>query len=466
MSLLRKALEGDLETPPTTVAEPATPTPNDGNQPNNEQSSVVMSGPLGQVYTQALAIAFAKPAPEAAVEGDIQQTVTEVALESQANDAIMAASAINAVTGAEADALEDPEALIYGVSAQHLDEATVTDVATQMSQFELDQPEEFIVVIDATDMAQDVVAGVDQSEHVQNAEEYLTQPVNDANLEKSELIPVLESMVVAMGGRVVYSLRQALECIEELRSEEPKVIEIDMPAGDPIAEAGESVSEPAAEVKDAELAAPTEVKAPAEEKVDGVVEEKPAVEKVKEVAGPDSIAEAGSQETAPDTPIALESAKGGKKPAKKDDKKKEDPASKLNRAKNLINGQMSKIKDSAVRAELHHAVGIILSAQRDISGKKALEALALEGKSGWMILLEAIGEALDPTTVRNVLNGLSKTKTSLEDLEGQVRRGAASDEKIISTCTTGVTAIKRGVDLIEEQQKQLKNAKTQVSKLV
>lgn len=360
MSLLRKALEGELETPPTTVADPATPALTEGNQPNNQEATVVMTGPLGQAYTQALAVAFAKPTADQLAEGETSQAVSEVAMESQANDAIMAAGAINAVTGAEADAVEDPQALIYGVSAAQLDEKTIVDIASEISQFELDAPEEFVVVVDATDMAQQADAGsVDQAEQVQNADQYLTQPVNEANLDKAELLPVLESMVVAMGGRVVYSLKRALEEIATLQNiEAVEVEEIVEPTGEAIAEAGASVSEPAAEV--GEVEPPKDVQAPAEEVKTGVEELPESKEKIEALPVPEAIAPAGAEASEP--AVALEAAK----PGKKDDKKKEDPKSKLNRAKNIINRVLAKLSDKEQRAELHHAVGIIGSAQKDI----------------------------------------------------------------------------------------------------
>lgn len=360
MSLLRKALEGELETPPTTVAEPAAPAPTEGNQPNNTEAAVVMTGPLGQVYTQALAIAFAKPEVNERVE-----TTDVTAMESQANDAIMAAGAIHAVTGADADVIDNPEALIYGVSAQKLDEQTVIDVAKQMAEFELEQPEEFIVVVDATDMAQNADNQVnDPTEQLDNAATYLTQPVNDANLEKVELLPVLESMVVAMGGRVVYSLKQALECITELRTEVVEEIEIETPAGDPVAEPGASVSEPAAPV--GEIDPPKETTAPEEKTETGVEEVKEVTPKVEELPVPEVIAPAGSDVSEPADSTAVELSMESDKGKKKDEKKKEAPSSKLKRAKNLISAVIPKIKESALRAELHHAVGIILSAVKDV----------------------------------------------------------------------------------------------------
>lgn len=313
MSLLRKALEGELITPPTTVAEPATPALTEGNQPNNTEATVVMSGPLGQAYTQALAIAFAKP--EVTGQEEAVSTVTEAtAMESQANDAIMTASAINAVTGSEADTIENPEALIYGVSAQQIDEQTIVDVATQMSEFELEQPEEFVVVVDATDMAQKAdLKAEDPTQQIENADVYLTQPVNDANLEKVELLPVLESLVVRMGGRVVYSLKQALECITELRTEVVEETEIKEPAGEAIAEAGASVSEPAAPV--GEIEAPKETTTSEEKTEAGVEEVKEVPAKVEELPVPDAIAPAGADvsEPAKSTEVAMESDKGKKK---------------------------------------------------------------------------------------------------------------------------------------------------------
>ena len=51
------------------------------------------------------------------------------------------------------DIIENPEALIYGVSAQQIDENTIVDVAKRITEYELDHHEEFINVIDETDMA-------------------------------------------------------------------------------------------------------------------------------------------------------------------------------------------------------------------------------------------------------------------------------------------------------------------------
>lgn len=341
MSLLRKALEGELETPPTTVAEPPTPTPNEGNQPNNTDATVIMSGPLGQVYTQALAVAFAKTEP--AEPTPTQQP--DVALESQANDAIMAETAFKTVIEEEAEAIENPDALIYGVSAAKVEPSTIVEVATQMSQFEIDQPEEFIVVVDATDMS------INPTENT-GTEEYLSQPVNDANLAKSELLPVLESMVASMGGRVVYSLKEALECISQLSADEVSTGVEEIPV--PETEVHElPTPEPVAEVGSSETVDPGQ--------------------------DPANVDDGTPQDAEVNVEVSLEAEKGGKKKAgEKKAKPYEATSSKLTRAVGMINGVMGNIKETKVRAELHHAVGVILSAKRDVvnskSSKVALEA--------------------------------------------------------------------------------------------
>ncbi len=487
MSLLRKALEGDQETPPTTIAEPATPALNEGNQPNNTESAVIMTGPLGQVYTQALAIAFAKQSADhtaAASEGT--QTVTEVqegaaapAMESQANDAIIAAGAITAVTGSEAEVIDNPEALIYGVSAQHIDEKTVTDVATQMSQFELDKPEEFIVVVDATDMAQQADAGVDQTQNAQNANEYLTQPVNDANLEKAELLPVLESMVVRMGGRVVYSLSAAMECIAEMRAETAEeatgeVIGTDtqedptntgvtevaaigdggikpLPTPEPIAEAGtDSVSAPEGEL--------------ATESDDDIYEKLKALREEIEYTSPENINKTSILKSIVSM-ISMESEKGGKKGIKPKAGKAEKTSAKLTRAVGMINGVMGDIKETKVRAELHHAVGVILSAKRDVVESKG-KKVALEGqKSGWDVFFEVLNNVLDNARIEGIVTGLKRTKSNLETMEGKARRDQLTDTEVISTCNAGAVAVKNGLTLIDEQMSELKKLKQKANSL-
>ena len=63
--------------------------PAEGDAPQEEGQSLIMSGPLSEVMTQALNIAFAK-------KDKVFGTVT---MESQANDAIMALAAAKAVAG-------------------------------------------------------------------------------------------------------------------------------------------------------------------------------------------------------------------------------------------------------------------------------------------------------------------------------------------------------------------------------
>ena len=338
MSLFRKALEGELIANAEGANVDTGSAAAAADQTRPTETTVIMTGPLSQAYTQALAITFAKPVIEEKEPG-----TETTALESQANDAIMEAGALKVVTGSEADTIQNPDALIYGVSAQQLGDDTIVDVAKRISEFELQQPEEFIVVIDATEMASitdNKATDLTESSGVSNTYqasastgEPSTDTKDDVVVSTSNL-PVLESLVVGMGGRVVYSLKQALECIAELRKEEVIEVPVVNPTGEPIAEAGASDTEPAKPTE--EVVPPEEVAAPAEEVSAGV----------NEVPDPESA-------------IALEADKGDKK-------KKEHPKSKLNRAKNLISGVIPNIKETALRAELHHAIGIILSAVKDI----------------------------------------------------------------------------------------------------
>ncbi len=457
MKLLRKALEEGIE-PTVTSPEPASIA--EGNQPNNTETNVIMSGPLGQAYTQALAIAFSKPE---IVEGApvTTETVSEAtALESQANDAIMAAGAINAFHGSDADAIEDPQALIYGVKADSVNDQTIVDVVEQMTQFEINQPEEFIVVVDATDMVQN--SGEDTPAY---AEAYMSQPINDANLEKSAVIPVLESMVVRMGGRVVYSLKQAIECLSNIEHEEviPGVEEVPV----------EVI--PAEQIENPEAIAPagTDVSEPAEStevtiSVESYDEEETLHDQLKKLQAQ---IEGSSPEQVNKTSmlksivamLSLESEKGGKK--KDEKKKKENPKAKLNRAKAVLQELLPSIKDSSQRAKIHYAMGIIGSAQKDIPMNLAKESLSLEGQSGWGTFFKILSDVLDTARVQSIINNLKQSKRDLESLEGRVRRGAATDNQIVNQCDFSAKAEAKGLSLIDELMTELRKLQTEGKKL-
>lgn len=397
MSLLRKALEGDQVTEQPSVAEvtpPASPLP-EAAQPSQEKT-VIMQGPLGQVYTQALAMAFSKPDPEQTQETPAE-TVTEIAMETQANDAIMAENALKAVTGVEADTVENPQALIYGVSAAHVDDQTVVDVASQLSQFEMDQPEEFILVVDATDMAasaddgqnpldQDIVK--EYALQVNGDVEEVNAPVISEEAQANPLIPVLESMVTRMGGRVVYSLRQAIESLDAIepvvldiedelepesvkpaKTEDKKEIGVEevescdapveptpVESPKPIAEAGAEVTEPAVAMESNEE----------EEEVKRKLKELQAEIEGMSPANKDKILNSFLGMFG----LATESEKGGEK-GKKKPGKPESPTAKLSRASSMLMALVKEVKDTSLRSEIYHINGVINSAKKDLSSKKA-----------------------------------------------------------------------------------------------
>lgn len=168
---LRSALEGVTE--------------GDANG-DGQPDSVVMTGPLAEVYRNALNIAYAKPDP---ITGK-----PAVATESQAIDAMVA----RAVAEAVAKNTEGPDNLtIYGVSKVEANDEDVVAVAKQLATSE--KPDEFVLVVDAT------VPGANGA--VGGESQYM------------DSVATLESLVKQYGGKVFASLE---ELYEDLTGEEYK----------------------------------------------------------------------------------------------------------------------------------------------------------------------------------------------------------------------------------------------------
>ena len=180
----------------------------------NEEPVVVVSGPLSEVYTEALAEAY--PAGNRQTVDEINsreadsdpnrqaRRVLAESLESAANDVMASVNAV-IVQDENATEVENPETVIYGVSGDSVNEDTVVEVATQMSQFDIDRPEEYIVVVDATNMAENADAGVEPRGD--------TEQRTPLEIDTTPMTAVLETMVARMGGKVVYSLKEAIESI-------------------------------------------------------------------------------------------------------------------------------------------------------------------------------------------------------------------------------------------------------------
>lgn len=210
----------------------------------DERPVVVLSGPLSEVYTQALNQVLAKPDPlqvdpeeegqnggDGKGEGEPDQPTGEgkpalenedgsvtppagsegegtekepaegeakpegenkPATESQQQDVTMLQQLSLAISnGKEVGVQDDPEYTIYGVSASDVRPETIVDVAEEMAQ--MDKPEEFVLVVDATQPG------------ANGAEDSLPQE------RVVELTEALESLVVRQGGKVYKNLRSCLE---------------------------------------------------------------------------------------------------------------------------------------------------------------------------------------------------------------------------------------------------------------
>lgn len=150
--LFRMAMENEGATP--AVATPA----EDVKQP-----TIVMTGPLAEIYRKALDVAYAKqdtitgkPTVGQAEGVTSEERVAEpteedaLATESQANDALMLQH-LSRLTGAD-EVEEDgsPSAMItvYGVSDGEVNDTTVVDVTGHLAQKTPDR--DFILILDAT----------------------------------------------------------------------------------------------------------------------------------------------------------------------------------------------------------------------------------------------------------------------------------------------------------------------------
>lgn len=163
MKLLRRALE-------------------DANSSDDNEQTIVMKGPLADVYTKALDVAYAKDNPDA------QQPEPEAvaAMESQQMDvAIM--QKLQAALAAGSAPPTDNFQTVYGVSRDELNDDVVVDVTSELAE----QPEnsEFVLVVDATTPGAN---GEGASAPVERLE---------------EISAALECMVMAHGGKVYSSLK-------------------------------------------------------------------------------------------------------------------------------------------------------------------------------------------------------------------------------------------------------------------
>jgi hypothetical protein len=139
MSLLKAALEGEL------VAQQEAPA-----QGASDKEMLELKGPLSEVFSAALQKAYARP-----TSADAPQS--EVATESQANDALAIAQLVNDVELSNAATPSDGNATtVYGVAANDVKPEDIVEVSQDLS----DGADNFAIVIDAT---QPSVNGSDSS---------------------------------------------------------------------------------------------------------------------------------------------------------------------------------------------------------------------------------------------------------------------------------------------------------------
>jgi len=141
-SLLQRALENDvLETPP---ADPS-------------EKTVVMKGPLSEVYAQALNIAYAnKPAPSN--EGTTGETAPPavdtvapvVATESEAIDAALMEKLAQSMNTSDEPPTDNFQT-VYGVAKDAVDEDTIIQVTTDLATVAKDSNQnDYAIIIDGS----------------------------------------------------------------------------------------------------------------------------------------------------------------------------------------------------------------------------------------------------------------------------------------------------------------------------
>lgn len=187
--LYRMALEGDKS------AEAAA-------SESTKQPSIVMTGPLAEIYRKALDVAYAKKdtitGEDTVGQEDGVTAVDAVATESQANDALTLAH-MRHMLAVTADAEEteengEPSALltVYGVSDGEVSEDIVVDLTRHLAGKPNDR--DFVLILDSSQMENgNANSGVE--------EKFV------------RLGQALESMVLAHKGHVYRSLQAAADAL-------------------------------------------------------------------------------------------------------------------------------------------------------------------------------------------------------------------------------------------------------------
>jgi hypothetical protein len=142
----------------------------------DQEASIILKGPLSQVYSDALQKAYSNDRPE--------ENATST--ESQQIDATIMSKLADMLAPQQAQATDGYQT-VYGVSKDQVDDEVVVDVTKELTQApQSSDGRGFVLVIDGT------------------------QPGANGQYEGDDQVRVvsaLESLVVSMGGKVFHSLK-------------------------------------------------------------------------------------------------------------------------------------------------------------------------------------------------------------------------------------------------------------------
>lgn len=143
---------------------------------NPAEKTILMKGPLAEVFTRALDIAYAKTDPES---GE--------ALESQQMDVAMMQKLASSMVNGEVPPTNNFQT-VYGVSRDAVDQGTVVDITQELGARQNDRGD-FFLIIDGTQPG-------DNSD------------VSSTPVETMRMISALECLMESHGGKVYSSLQE------------------------------------------------------------------------------------------------------------------------------------------------------------------------------------------------------------------------------------------------------------------
>jgi hypothetical protein len=160
-SMLAQALEGEA------VVQAVSP----------DEQTIMMKGPLAEIYTRALDIAYAKPDP----------LTGESVMESQQMDVAMLQKLATSLSGVAPMPTNNFQT-VYGVSRDAVDKTVVVNITKEITNPE-NVGRDFFLIIDGTQPG-------------------ANSDVSSAPVETMRMIDALECLVESHGGKVFTSLQQ------------------------------------------------------------------------------------------------------------------------------------------------------------------------------------------------------------------------------------------------------------------